>query len=460
MLARCYRTFLVTSTSSPDSARAPVQGEPLCQGFASTLRKAALLSMNDQLLRTRCPELWDVAVGYPAGLSVLTVPGEIRPTLLVKLPHQFLLTARMNRGFKVYVIPIQLEGISTIGLVSAFIDDEDNPLTVWSSLGADPDSQGLLRALRFGYVNIRMVDEHCREILAYEATIDVPLESRIRMDVAKFYETSHDLDHAMSEFATAWFSVRVTEDDLQALSVKFENPMYAEDRKFKDERPELFRFHGSTGFTEVSLVRLEPGQFQEMDIILLLQRIFSPEQIYHSPRRVNDCEEICDVLVIIDEFCLIVQAKDSPNTESMLAKSFERKRAKAKSQLHDGCNQIAGAIGYFRRVRPLRFTIDDREMEIDLGHRDILSLVVVRERFDYDFNDYSTRLMSLHQKTDLPCLGMGYGELIQFCTYCEGPDGLRRAYMQLFDEALNTGVFKRMRFGIRDLFNADGDFRF
>jgi hypothetical protein len=99
----------------------------------------------------------------------------------------------------------------------------------------------------------------------------------------------------VSEIYTSWFA----EDDLQAISVKFEAPMYAEDRKFKDERPELFRFHGSTGFMEVSLVKLEPGQFQEMDIILLLQRIFSAEQIYHSPRRVNDGEEICDVFVIL-----------------------------------------------------------------------------------------------------------------------------------------------------------------
>ncbi len=416
--------------------------------------------MNDQFLCTKYPELWATAVRYPTGLSVLTVPGEIRPTLLIKLPHQFLLTARMNRGFKVYVSPIQLDEISTIGLISAFMDDEDCPLSVWTSLDPGADAQALLRAFRFGYINIRMVDEHDREILAYQATVEIPLESRVRMDVAKFYEATHDLDHAMAEFARTWFSARLIEDDLQAISVRFEAPMYAEDRKFKDERPELFKFHGSAGFSEVSLVRLEPGQFQEVDIILLLQRIFSPEQIYHAPRRVNDGEEICDVLVITDEFCLVVQAKDSPNTETMLTKSLERKRAKAKSQLHEGCNQIAGAIGYFRRVRPLRFTIDDREQKIDMGHRDILSLVVVRERFDYDFMDYSTRLMALHQKIDLPCLGVGYGELIELCTYCEGPDGLRSAYMQLFYDALNTGVFKRMRFGIRDLFNADGEFRF
>lgn len=416
--------------------------------------------MSDQLLRAKHPELWATAVRYPAGLSALTVPGEIRHTLLVKLPHQFLLTARMNRGFKVYVSPIQLGEISTIGLVSAFMDDDDCPLTVWTSLDPGLDSQALLRAFRSGYINVRMIDEHDREILAYQATVKVPLESRVRMDVAKFYKATHDLEHAMAEFGATWFSTRITEDDQQAISVRFDAPIYAEDRKFKDERPELFRFHGSTGFTEVSLVKLEPGQFQEVDIILLLQRIFSPEQIYHSPRRVNDGEEICDVLVITDDFCLIVQAKDYPNTEVMLAKSLKRKRAKAKSQLHEGCNQVAGAIGYFRRVRPLRFTIDDSELEIDMGHRDILSLVIVRERFDYDFKDYSTRLMALHQKINLPCLGIGYGELIQLCTYCEGQEGLRSAYMQLFYDALDTGIFKRMRFGIRDLFNADGEFRF
>lgn len=416
--------------------------------------------MNNELLGVRHPVLWDAAVRYPAGLSVLIVPGEIRPTLLVKLPHQFLLAARMNRGFKVYVCPIQLKEIFTIGLMSAFIDDDDDPLTLWTSLDSTPDSQALLRAFRFGHINIRMVDEHSREILAYAATVEIPLESRVRMDVAKFCETSHDLDHAMSEFGTNWFSVRVTEDDLQAISVKFDEPLYSEDRKFKDERPELFRFHGSSGFAEVSLVKLEPGQFQEMDIILLLQRIFSPEQVYHSPKRINDNEEICDVLAVTKEFCLIVQAKDSPNTETMLTKSLERKRAKAKSQLNEGCNQVAGSIGYFRRVRPLRFAIDGRELEIDMGRREILSLVVVRERFDYDFGDYSSRLMSLYRKVGLPCLGIGYGELIQLCTYCEGPVGLRNAYMQLFYEALNTGIFKRMRFGIRDLFSSNGEFRF
>lgn len=416
--------------------------------------------MKDQLLCFMYPDIWEEAIRYPAGLSVLTLPGDTRPTLLIKLQHQYLLTARIQKGFKIYVAPIRLPDLSTISLVSAFMDDEDSPLVVRTSVGPDRHSQDLLKALRLGEVYVRMIDEHNREILGYKATVDIPLETRVLMDVSKFYETNHDLEHAMSEFASVWFSTRSPKDDVQAISVKLDTPIYDEDRKFKDERPDLFKFHGFNGFTEVSLVKLEPGQFQEMDILLLLQRIFRADQIYHSPRRINDGEEICDILVITDQFCLVVQAKDSPNTEDTLLSTLERKRLKAKKQLNEGCKQVAGAIGYFRRVQPLSFTINCSSSEIDLGKREIFSLVVIRERFDDDFYNYSSSLMSLHEKIDLPVLGVGYDELIQICTYCQGSEGFRGAYMELFNEALRTGIFKRMRFGIRDLFDPNGLFRF
>lgn len=416
--------------------------------------------MSAELLSVSHPEIWKQAIRYPAGLLSIVISGEQSPTLLVKLPHQFLLTARMNRGFKIYVVPINLEVASTIGLISAFVEDTENPLMVWTPLAAEPASLDLLDALSCDRLSVRMIDEHDREFLAYEANVDIPLVPRIRMELAKLYPSTHNLNHAITEFALQWFAARTPADDAEAISIDFDWPMYEEDRNFRDERPDLFQFHGSTGFTEVSLVKLEPGQFQEIDIILLLQRIFSPEQIYHSPRRVYDDEEICDVLVLTDDLCLVIQAKDSPNTESILANSFERKRAKAKSQLDGGCKQIAGAIRYFRRIQPLRFKMGKDEISIDLGNRDILSLVVIRERFDHDFVEYSERLMALRHQIDLPCLGIGYGELMQFCTYCEGPDGFSSAYLEVFQEALKTGIFKRMRFGIRNLYNATGEFRF
>lgn len=416
--------------------------------------------MNKQILSVSHPDIWNRAIRYPAGLSVIRVPEDSEPTLLVKLPHQFLLTARINKGFKVYVAPVDIDGGYTIGLISSFIDDVENPLVSLMCLEADTHSLDVLHAFRSDRITVRMVDEHDRELLGYEAKIEMTAESLARIESANLYMLSHDLEHEVSEAANSWFGLRTSDDDAQAITVKFETPLYEEDRKFKDERPDLFKFNGSVGFAEVSLVKAEPGLFQELDIILLLQRIFRPEQIYHAPLRVTDNEEICDVLVITDKFCMVVQAKDSPNTEEMLSNTFDRKRSKAISQLKEGCKQVTGAIRYFRRVRPHQMKMGGKVIPIDLSDRDILNLVVIRERIDYDYEEYSSKLMELHKRIDLPCLGIGYGELVELCTYCEGPIGLRNAYMDMFNDALKTGLFKRMRFGYRDLYTVDGEFKF
>lgn len=376
------------------------------------------------------------------------------------MPHQYLLTSRMNRGFKIYVVPLERQGSSTIGLVSAFFDDIDNPLTVWTPIAHEPHAQALLQTLQISRIFVRMVDEHNRELLAYEAMIDIPPIASARITSAKLYPTAHDIDLDTRKLGETWFGMRSTADDEQAITVSFLNPLYEEDRKFRDERPELFTFHGSAGFAEVSLVRLEPGQFQEMDILLMLQRIFNPQQIYHAPLRKNDREEICDVLVVADDYILIIQAKDSPNTEKMLSSSFDRKRSKAKSQLDDGCNQVAGAIGYLKRTHPLQFIVDKKIVSVEIEDKEVLSLVVIRERITYDYQHYSARLMRLHQKIGIPCLGIGFVELTQYCTFCDGPDGFRKAYWSVFNDGIKTGVFKQLRFGVKDLYTHDGEFRF
>ncbi|WP_429098124.1 hypothetical protein [Aeromonas veronii] len=416
--------------------------------------------MSTKILSVSHPDIWGYAIRYPAGLSVIHIPEDSEPTLLVKLPHQFLLTARINKGFQVYVVPVEVEGGYTIGLISSFNDDNENPLVSLMCLEADSHSLDILHAFKSERITVRMVDEHDRELLGYKAKIEMPPESLARIESARLYVLSHDLEHEISEAANSWFGLRTTDDDAQAITIKFELSLYEEDRKFKDERPDLFKFHGSVGFAEVSLVKAEPGLFQELDIILLLQRIFRPEQIYHAPLRVTDNEEICDVLVMTDKFCIVVQAKDYPNTEKMLSNTFARKRSKAISQLKEGCKQVTGAIRYFRRVRPHQMKIDGKVIPIDLSGRDILNLVVIRERIDYDYEEYSSILMELHKRIDLPCLGIGYGELVELCTYCDGPIGLQNAYMDMFYDGLKTGLFKRMRFGYRDLFDVDGCFRF
>lgn len=416
--------------------------------------------MKAGLLSETHPEIWRAAIRFPAGLNAVSLPGDDTTLLIVKLPHQFLLTARMNRGFKIYVVPLDIEGGATVGLMSAFFEDLDSPLTAWSPLSADPASRALMAALSRRSLTVRLFDEHDRELLGYTCSVSAALMATVRLEHTRLYPLTHELDREMGIAAEMWFCSRVASDDVDCISIDFKDPLYPENRTIRDERPELFSFHGSKGFAEVPLVKLEPGQFQELDIILLLQRVFKPSEIYHGPRRNYDNEEIADVVVITDDLCLIIQAKDSPNTEGMLSSTLERKRLKAHKQLHEGCIQIGGAINYFLRTQPLVMRIDQREEVIDVGGRNILTLVVVRELFVDEIQTYSARLMQLYKQIDFPCIALGYGELIQHATYCNSEEAFVSAYFQIFDNALKTGLFPRLRFGVRDLFDSKGNFKF
>lgn len=416
--------------------------------------------MTSPFLQDADPELWANALRYPYGLHVVYPRGKAKALLVVKLTQQYLLTARMNRGFKIYVVPLDTDEGSTIGLLSAFFEDDDNPLTVWTPLSDDDHTAIILRALRGSSLTVRLFDEHDRELLGYEATVELPLVPHVRLEHGKLLELSHELAHRMHEQAEDWFNARASQDDQEAISINFHAPLYDENRRYIDDRPDLFKFNGAKGLAEVRLEKEEPMQFQEIDIVLLLQRVFKPVNIYHSPRRHNDNEEITDVIVITDNLCLLVEAKDSPNTEKQIGNKLDRKRATTKKHLNKACNQLSGAIGYLDRARPLVMRMDTGDVVLDLGNRSILCLAVVRELFLPDYPDYSARLYELHDDIELPCIALDYGELVQYTTFCNSEDAFVGAYFEVFNHALKREGFPRLRFGVRDLFDEDGSFRF
>jgi hypothetical protein len=406
------------------------------------------------------PEIAQEVLRYPKGIQGFHIQGEPKPFLIVKMPHQYLLTAKIKRGFKVYVVPLDVSGVVTIGLMTAFFDDPDNPLSLWTPLASDPASKALVTALLAGELMIHLFDEHNRELLGYSAKAEIPLKAMVLLEHEKFHDLSHETAHELSEAAQNWFSTRTPREDAEAISIEFGEPLFPEEMGIMDMRFDRYKFHGSKGFSHTSLVKTEPGQFQEIDIILLLQRIFGQDQIFYAPKRIYDKEEIADIVVITDDVCLIVQAKDSPNTEKMLQNSLDRKRLKAQKQLKEGIAQVSGAIGYLDRVQPFRMFIDDHEIELDLGKRQILSLIVVRELFQDSYAEYSKELFDLYDRINLPCIALDYPELHTYTSFCEDADEFIRAYFEVFDFALANGQFPRLRFGIKNLHREDGSFKF
>jgi len=47
----------------------------------------------------------------------------------------------MNNGFKIYVVPVSISDNQTVGLISAFFDDEDEPLIIRTPLFEDEDDR-------------------------------------------------------------------------------------------------------------------------------------------------------------------------------------------------------------------------------------------------------------------------------------------------------------------------------
>jgi hypothetical protein len=403
------------------------------------------------MLSIEQPEVCREALHFPGGIHTVRLHSASTPRLIVKLPVSYLLPAKVKRGFKIYAIPVEVSGEATVGLMSAFFDDADSPLTSWRLLTDDKETLDLLHALTNREILVHMFDDQNRELLGYRAEVDMPLMAKIRLKHVKYPALVHESFGAAHVQANQWFSLRDARDDTEAISINFVAPLFPEDVAVSDLRPDLYQFHGARGYGLTSLERTEPGPYQELDIIVLLQRVFRPDQIYHAPKRHYDKEEIADVLVITDDLCLIVQAKDSPNTERTLNRTLKRKKLVSVHQVKEALKQVCGAVGYLRNTQPLRMFMGDLEISIDIGSRHVLSLVVVRELFIDTYTEYSEALFETFEETGHPCIALDYGELHDYTTFCPDQGTLLGAYFQVFDAARELGEFPRLRFGMNDV---------
>jgi len=394
------------------------------------------------------PELQPLINEYPIGLRILQIRDEDLPWLIIKAPKEFLLAARLNKGFKIYVVPLNIGGTDTIGLMSAFFDDSDEPLCISTLCFEDAATESLECALVGGEVQVHLFDEHSRQLLGYPAKISIPPPSRNRLKNRKLLQLSKPEAREMHNDMFKWCGLRDSADDADAISVDFGDPLFPEDIAIINANAEMHSYNGGQGFGITMLERREPGSFQEQDIVQVLQRIFLPEQIFHGPLRVNDKEEICDVLVITNYRVLVIQAKDSPNTAVIMRKEMAKKRSTIRRHLTKAINQVHGAIGYIRSATPLRIFVSGEEVVIDLTGRELVSLIVVRELFVDQYSDYSLPILDLAKRTNVACIPLEYTELHMYTMFLADEEAFFAAIDQVFKTGIDLGEFPRLRFGM------------
>jgi hypothetical protein len=391
------------------------------------------------------PELMPTILAFPLGFRALTIKGHARPVLVFKGPKEALLAAQLRKGFKMYVAPLIVGESATAGIVSAFFDDDDEPLTVRTPLFGDRESVSLKEAILGGALDVYLFDENDRELLGYASSLRIPPATRRHMEQMHLLPLSYPAARAAHDQMTDWFAQRRAADDAAAIAVDFGEALFPENMVILDHRPEHHAFHGGRGHSHATLVRSEPGRFQEHDIVRLLQRIFRPEQIYLGPLRTTDKEEVADVIVITDTRMLLVQAKDSPNTEQVLRNTIERKKATALKSLKKAIEQVKGAVRYARAHSPMRILVNDAELIVPIDHLELTSLIVLKEMFDDQYRAYSHPLLQLAEKTKVSCLALDYSELNMYTAHLDGEEAFFDAYNRVFRVGLERGEFPRLR---------------
>lgn len=339
------------------------------------------------MLSLNSPHTLDEIRQYPGGLRPIEVEG--RDSLAIKAHKETLLAAQINKGFKVYIAPLPFPGGLTIGLVSAFFDDHDEPLVITTPLFDDHEvCTRLLALLTQDEIDIYFFDEHCREWMSYRVRIEDPGSLLVDGEDIVLLEPDLQLGLQMQSAINAWFSMRTAEDDARAIAIKFEDELWPSDLMILDMRDGVNEFVGSSGHSISSLTReKQVGYFQEHDIVAGFKRAFEREQIILNPHKRASHKEFADVVVGGEDCVMIVQAKDSPNTEASHARTIDRKRLTSQNQLEAAITQCVGAFEYAIEVEPVPLWLKTRgkgngqDLDLYVDDREIFCIAIIREIF-------------------------------------------------------------------------------
>ena len=398
------------------------------------------------MITLKYPALVRELARYPGGLFPAQLLGGQPDVLVVKCPKEMILAAKMRREFKSYLIPLDADGVSTHGLVTAFFDDYDEPLVIKTPLLDDEMGNGILNLMCSQTFDVHFFDEHDRELLGYQANNKTAgsLESirhKIRLASSMYIPSPKIDDQMMSSFSS-----RSSHDDDNALVVELAEELFPSDFMIWDARPADNSYKGRKHDMFTVLERENPGLYSELDIVKFLHRVFSGDRIFLNPLRPDNGKEFVDVMVATYTNILLIQAKDSPNTEETLRRPIERKISTVLRHLKKATSQLRGSISYLRSNDPLIVQCGKSSHTIAVGNRDVISLVIVKELFPTEYKHYSQLAFEVFDDTSVPCLIQDYSQFHHLTYHRRTEESFFGTLDEIMIFALHHNEFPRSRF--------------
>lgn len=396
------------------------------------------------MLTVRYPHLMQHVIDLHQGICTIANDADGTFFLIIKAPKENVLAAKMRQRIGFYLAPCFLDGVTYHSLVTTYEDDEFNPLFINTPLLDDEMGHSILHMLSVESFNVHFFDDNNRELLGYKA--QNPNYSTFDKESYKLAPSTLETAYKIRDISHNWFMRRTLKDDSEAIRATFTESLMVDDLFILDAVPMNNLYRKGSQVTHNTLERKEPGSYQEMDIVRLLQKVFGEASIFLNPLRTDNDEEFVDILVAADDYLLLIQAKDSPNTEKSLSRTIERKKATVSKALDKAIDQTRGAIKYLRRQEDLHFHFGDDVFEIETHDKVIRNLIVVQETFEDSWESYSSRVLNLSDEMDSPCYVMGYPELVTWTAKLSTPEKFFEPFDSIIEDGRQTGVFPRITF--------------
>ena len=373
------------------------------------------------------PELLRALIDFPGGLLPMRYLGSSRMLLIAKAMREIAVTAQLRKFFRFYLVPLRAGDVPTHGLLGAFFDDHDEPLTIRTPLFDEDFTREIFQVLSSDSFDMHFFDEHNRELIGFHAENPDATRFRSLANTIRLLPGTLEIGRQFHDDMMLWFGNRSTDDDDAAFRINLLETMPPDDLYTQSQTP---------------------GEPNERDIEMGLHRAFSGDQVYRNPMRANEGREFVDVLVTTDKTVLLIQAKDSPVTAATLDRTIDRKKATTASHVKKAAAQLKGSINHLRTGSSIQLNANGQRREVSMSDREVFGLIIVKELFDLERSACSQLVLSIYEETGIPCLLLDYLEFQELTFFRRTEECFVGTLRQFFSAAREHGQFPRSRFGL------------
>jgi hypothetical protein len=131
--------------------------------------------------------------------------------LIVKFSKEGILSAKITGGISLYAVPAPASAYRCAGVITAFGDDDDEPLILTSPLFAeDHFTRDLIALLSRETFDVHMFDENNYELLGYRARNPAFERFRALAEQITFAPFSSETAKALIRHMGEWFGLRTS----------------------------------------------------------------------------------------------------------------------------------------------------------------------------------------------------------------------------------------------------------